>query len=96
MVLKMMMTPEKWCLPAIIYGAIVILTIATIFLMKYPEGKEPNMKEKILLSIYELCIGFIVLVIMLMCCEANKEWIPWLILLVPIFFALGKLSKCKT
>jgi small-conductance mechanosensitive channel len=81
---KSLMKPEQWCLPAFIYAAIILAYIMAIIF----KGKGDN-KEKAYRIIVQLIVSVVVLVIMLMACEAGLEWIPWMMMLIPIIWIGG-------
>lgn len=96
--LKILTRPSSWCAPAMIYAVLAIFMISVIMLGSEKFGGKAlaslSTKERILLSIWEVCWTFLILLAMLMACEKGYAWVSWAILIVPFIYAMGKLSGC--
>ncbi len=96
--LKVLSRPSDWCTPAQIYAVLTLLAIVVILFgsEKFAGRRISSLptKDKVLLSIWEAAWAFLILCAMLYACSKGYEWVSWAILVVPLIFALGRLSKC--
>mgnify|MGYP007123470574 CR=1 FL=1 len=91
---KSLMKPDQWCLPAFIYAAIILAYIIAIIFKE-----KGDTKDKAYRIIVQLIVSAVVLVIMLMACEAGLEWIPWMMMVIPVIWIggvmLGLKARCE-
>lgn len=95
MVLKTLFSPASWCVPVILYVLLSVLSVALIaFAEKKQNGEVITRKEKLTSIAITILLSLVVMVVMLSCCEANMEWLAWLVLLIPLIYNIGRMSKC--
>lgn len=90
---RTLLRPEQWCLPSVIYAAIILSYIVYIVFKGRGDAKDKAYK-----ILQQLIVAFLVLIVMLYACEAGMAWIPWMMLIIRVVWMSGisaGLSVCK-
>lgn len=81
---KNLTNPQQWCLPAIIYAILILAYIVGIIFKT-----QGTTEDKAYRIIMQLLMAFIVVVIMLIACNAGHEWISWMMMVIPLVWIAG-------
>jgi undecaprenyl pyrophosphate phosphatase UppP len=90
---KSLFKPDQWCFPAIIYAVMIIATLLMIALKDKRDAKD-----KIYSALTQVLVAFLVIAVMLYACEADLEWISWMMLIIPAVLVIGVymgLRECR-